>query len=91
MTNQELAAVVSENVEKILLDNEGDIAKSLAAGFEPEDYVDPISARLVVKSMRLTAQIAAQITIRLLEAFGCVELPPDAPPDLRLIDGGDDT
>lgn len=90
MTDKELARIVAEGVEEALTNNESNITKGLAAGLAEDDRVDPITVLLIIKSMRLTAQITAQITIRLLEAFGSIDLPPDAPPDLRIIDGGVD-
>lgn len=86
MTNGILASIVADGVEKAMKSCEDTITEELADGLGPDDYVDPVAALMIIKSMRLTAQMTAQLTIRILEAHGCIKLPPDGDPVMYLVD-----
>lgn len=86
MTNEILSSVVAREVEKAFSHNEKTFIKSLTEGLTSNDYVDPVTARLVIKSMHLTAQMTVQLTIRILEAYDCIKSLPDGAPELRLIE-----
>lgn len=84
MTNEMLACVVAAKVDKAMRENEDGIVKGLADGLASDDYVDPVMAQIVVKAMRLSAQISAQVAIRFMELYADIELPADGAPLLRL-------
>lgn len=78
MTDKFLSAVIQSKVKRVFADNEDIIVSQLIAGCDSEQKLDPVAAKLLVRGMMLSAQIAVQITLRILEDVGVIETQPDS-------------
>lgn len=85
MTDKFLSAVIHSKVKKVFADNEDAIVSQLAAECDPEQNLDPVAVKLLVRGMMLSAQVAVQITLRILEDVGVIETQSDAVAFTQLI------
>ena len=78
MTDKFLSAVIQSKVKRVFADNEDTIVSQLIAGCDLDQKIDPVATKLLVRGMMLSAQIAVQITLRILEDVGVIETQSDA-------------
>ena len=77
MTDKFLSAVIRHTVKNVFADNEETIVAQLTEGCDPEQKLDPVATKLLIRGMMLSAQMAVQVTIRILESANVVETIPD--------------
>lgn len=77
MTDKFLSATIQKQVQKVFTDNQDAIVSRLAA-CDVEGNTDKSTAEMLIAGMMLSAQIAVQITLRILEDVGVIETQPDA-------------
>lgn len=86
MTDEMLSRIVSQKVMENLAQNEDAIVECLSTNMHGGN-VDADTAAMIVASMKLSIRMSVQMTLRILENVGVIDLN-DYGPLLKVVPGG---
>lgn len=89
MTDTILGQIIQKQIEEVFAQNQDAIADSLADGIGNDTMpVMEVAVRLTKNSIRLSVLMSVQMTLRILENAGVIDLNGDYGPLLEVITGG---
>ena len=86
MLRETLVKIIADDIDSALEKNAEMLSQEFAGCFDSESEVDPAVAKMALKAMRFSTQIALQLMLTYLEYMHVIELPPDGTPMIYLFD-----